>query len=62
MHINHDNKFDMSKLVVGIQLFPNKIDDSKLYTYEEVSVLTLSFFNIKQIVQVKYYFHIQVYK
>ncbi|XP_015373025.1 PREDICTED: uncharacterized protein LOC107168211 [Diuraphis noxia] len=34
-HINHDDKFDMSKLVVGIQLFPNKIGNSKLYTYEE---------------------------
>jgi len=31
----------MTKLVVGIQLFPNKEDDLHPYTYEEVSVLTI---------------------
>lgn len=42
----------MSKLIVGIQLFPNKNNELEAFTYEEVSLLTqvlktFKFFMIK---------------
>jgi len=35
-----DTDIQMSKVVVGIQLFPNKVNELEPLTYEEVSLLT----------------------